>query len=141
MYFRFSDEAVFNRFRFKGRSFQLLGKLKDGKSLRLDFLTETIWKLMERSNEFNLVNKLSKERGSFPAIYLCINIAWLSLNRSWNFSILSFLNAAPVWELKLAFEIYLIARFCREQIRFMSLLLEFPQAVIPNSIWNRKSEF
>ena len=67
MYFRFSDEAVFNRFRFNGRSFQLLGKLKDGKSLRLDFLTETIWKLMERSNEFNLVNKFSKERGSYPA--------------------------------------------------------------------------
>ena len=140
MYFRLNDETVVNRFRFSGRSFQLLDRLKDGKSLRWDFLTDTIWKLMDRSNEFNFVNKLSKERGSVPAIYLCMNIAWLSLTRSWNFNILNFLNMAPVWELKSAFDMYLIARFCREQIRLMLLLLEFPHAVNPNSMWDLKSE-
>ena len=140
MYFRLNDEPVVKRFRFSGRSFQHLSRLKDGRSLRWDFLTDTIWKLMDRSNEFNFVNKLSKERGSVPAIYLCMNIAWLSLTRSWNFNILNFLNMAPVWELKSAFDMYLIARFCREQIRLMLLLLEFPQAVNPNSMCDLKSE-
>ena len=75
-------------------------------------------------HEINLVNKLSKERGGFPAIYLCINI-WIGHEISvyWVF------ERCTSVRIKISIRNIPFTMFCREQIRFMSLLLDFPHRI------------
>ena len=123
----------------RDKLFQLLGMEYDGKSLRRVLFTFSSWIPSVLSKLVSFLKWLLKEAGSFLCAKLCMNMISLYFVKSWILSILCSEKRLLVCDNFLALDIYLTAFFCRWYIPFKSGIDAFPQACIPYSMCDLKS--
>ena len=96
----FREFLFFKAFRSWANEFHLLGKMKDGRLCRDDFL-QIFKAMLFVLRELDFLNMLSKQEGSLLWTKECINNLQFKSNKSLNFRIFNFLNIEIVWELYL----------------------------------------
>jgi len=89
------------------QEFHLLGKMKDVRLRRDDFL-QICKTMLFVLRELDFLNMLSNQEGCLLWTKECINNLQFKSNKSLNFRIFNFLIIGPVWELYLLLSIFLI---------------------------------
>ena len=130
----FKEFLFVKAFRSWVKEFHLLGKMKDGRLRRDDFL-QICKAMLFVLRELNFLNMLSKQEGSLLWTKECINNLLFKSNKSLNFRIFNFLNIGLVWELYLLLLIFRIHFFWQLINPFSFDGWTPPQANKPNSIW------